>query len=351
MIWRNVVALDKLDFTPKKINDNACMKKTLFILLGLVSFVATKAQDRIITVLQDTIECRILSVGAERISYEQKNAENYLVGKSIPISEVLEYFRAEQNPGVNELYLRRPPRQKPEHRYLFTLQGGLSSLTNDFSDFKTSMTYSGVSGSDADDYISDLKSGYYAEVALHYLLTRGIAVGIDYSFFTSSADMDLLGSGYIGYNVPAFLNQKLEEKFYAHFIGPSVLFAQFPDLNKKIRITETVSPGIMLFREESRGNSYEIYWGDNGYYEGAPPQYIEQSNSLTTGKAYGARGALSVEYCFTPQLSAGLAGSFTWAKMHKASFKMADYEVDEQKLEDPLDLSRFDYGFTIRYNF
>ncbi|MFV0378704.1 MAG: hypothetical protein ACK5JD_15535 [Mangrovibacterium sp.] len=132
------------------------MKKTMLILLCLLLWAGTEAQDKIITIQNDTIECRILSVGAERITYEQNENGNYTTGKSIAIADVLQYFRKEHASGMDGFY-RDPARQKPQHRYLISLQGGLSQLTSDFANLKNSMnTTSGV-----DDYFDDLKSAYY----------------------------------------------------------------------------------------------------------------------------------------------------------------------------------------------
>lgn len=327
------------------------MKKTLFFLLFFASFAATKAQDKIITVRKDTIECRILSVGAERISYEQKSAENYVTGKSIAISDVLQYFRTGQASGSADRYQQRPVRQKPEHRHLFSLQGGLGHSLTDFDSFKNSLIWAGIASSQADDYVRNLKNGYYISAEFHYLLTTWLGLGVNYTFSQSAAKGEFLVSGYSGFNVPVYLNMNLKENLYTHFIGPSVMFRQFPGGDGKIKITEILSPGIVLFRDESRSNQYQIYWGDNEYYNGVPPQYIDQSNSLTTATAFGAKGGLAFEYCFTPQLSAGLAGNFTWAKLHKVSIKGSEYDGNNQELGEPIDISRIDYGFTVRYNF
>lgn len=57
------------------------MRKSLLFLLFFMSIAAAKAQDKIITLQKDTIECRIISVGAERINYEQKTSENYVYNR------------------------------------------------------------------------------------------------------------------------------------------------------------------------------------------------------------------------------------------------------------------------------
>ena len=72
------------------------MRKLLLIWLFAISLTTVSAQDKIITTRMDTIECLILSVNAERIIYEQKTDGGLITGKSISISDVLQYFRSEQ---------------------------------------------------------------------------------------------------------------------------------------------------------------------------------------------------------------------------------------------------------------
>gem|GEM_PF-721303 len=326
------------------------MKQSLLIsLFVMLLLTATKAQDKIVTTGKDTIECRIISVGTERINYEQKAAGNQVTGKSIAISEVLQYFRTGQSGKSKRNDRIRTSRQKPERRYLFSLQGGLAHSFTDFDNYQNMMIQSGVPVSQAEDYVGKLKNGYHLNAGFHYLLATFMGIGADYTFFQATSDGKFLINGGSG-SVPVYVTASIREKLYTHFAGPSVLFQQFPGKGK-IKISETLSPGIVLFRGETRSNDYQIYWGNNDYYDGQPPQYYDQSNSLTTSKAFGAKGGVSLEYCFTHQLSAGLAANFIWAKLHKASVKSLNYNEEDQELDKALSVSHLDYGFTVRYNF
>ena len=338
--------------TEKTKNDAFSMKQSLLILLFFILLLPeTKAQDKIITTANDTIECHILSVGPERISYEQKTSGNQFTGKSIPVSEVLQYFRTGKSAGNTGFYRPKTNRQEPERRYLFSLQGGLSHSFSDFDGYRSTLTAAGVPASEADDYISKLKNGYYLNAGFHYLLTTFMGLGAEYSFTQSTSEGEFLINGDGGMNVPVYANASIHEKLYTHFAGPSVLFQQFAGRRQKMKISETLSPGIALFRGESRGNEYQIYWGNNDHYEGQPPYYYDQANSLTTGKTFGAKGGVSLEYCFTPQLSAGVAANFIWAKLHKVSVKGLNYNEEDQELDKALSVSHLDYGFSVRYNF
>ena len=328
------------------------MKKLLLIFLFFVSFAAAKAQDKIITMKQDTIQCRIVSVNADRISYEQKSSDQHFVGKSIPISEVLEYVRTGKFDRFGyPVDYEKIEFKRPEHRWLFSLQGGLAHSFTDFSDYKNYLRSAGNSASVADDFIKKLENGYHFNTSLHYLLTTFFGLGLDYNLFHSASKGEFLSQGHGEMNLPIYSNLKLDERLYAHFAGPSVLFQQFPDKKKRIKISQTISPGMVLFRSESRENHYQIYWGDKDSYSGPALQYYDQANSVIKSATFGAKGSLSIEYALAPQLSAGLAGNFMWAEIHKISTKNSAYETNGQELAKPLNISHIDYGFTVRYHF
>ncbi len=328
------------------------MKKLLLIFLFFVSLVTAKAQDKIITIKQDTIECRIISVNAERISYEQKISDKQVAGKSIPLSDVLQYFRTGKPDSFGNIVAHeKNKRELPGHRWLFSLQGGLAHSLANYGDFKNSMINAGSSASEADDYTRKLENGYHINTSLHYLLTTFWGLGVDYNLFYSASKGEFLAQGYGAMNLPVYSNVGLNERLYSHFAGVSVLFQQFPDKKKRIKISETISPGIVFFRDENRSSEFQDYWGDHDSYAGSPPQYYDHANNLTKSTTFGAKGGLSIEYLISPQLSAGLAGNFIWAKLHKVSVKSLGYDVKDQKLGKPMDISHIDYGFTVRYNF
>ncbi len=325
------------------------MKNLLLVLSLTVFCMAVNAQDKIITVQNDTIECRIISVNDGRISYEQKFSDNRIVGKSIATSDVLEYLRSGKNSSRNIFMSRQ--REIPEHRLLFSLQSGLTHSLTDYNNLKNVLVDQGNPASEIDDYFKKLNNGYHLSASAHYLLTPFLGVGADYSVAYFSSKGDFLVRGYAGMNLPTYVNFKMDEKLFTQFVGPSVLFQQLVGNSKKIKLSETIAPGLVFFREETRGNSYQIYWGEDGYYNGEAPQYYNVSNSLSTGNTFAIKGGLSVEYRISPQLSAGVAGSFTWAKLHKLSVKNSTGQINDQKLENDVDISRIDYGFVFRYNF
>lgn len=326
------------------------MKKLFLVLMAFMSLFGVKAQDKIITIQNDTIDCRIISVNADRISYEQKMQDNQVTGKSITTSEVLQYLRAENNDHLS-LNAQNSIKAKPEHRFLFNLQGGLSYSLTDLSNFNNLLINAGVPASEADDYTNKLKNGIYFSAGFHYLLNNLIGVGAEYTFFQSSSEGEFLVNGYSGMNLPVYTTTRLDEKIYSNFIGLSTLLQQFPGAKHKIRISETVSPGVVFFRDETRGVEYQEYWPVDDIYYGQLPQYYNNSNTLTQGKAFGIKGSLSVEYLITPRLSVGLSGSFLWSNLQKVSIKSINYSSENQEPEKAIDISHIDYGVSLRYSF
>lgn len=328
------------------------MKKLLLIFLFFLSLAAAKAQDKIITLKHDTIDCRIVSVNAERISYEQKASDKQFVGKSISVSEVLQYLRTEKSDSFGAMINHEKVKhESPAHRWLFSLHGGFAHSLTDYSDYKNFLINGGNSRSDADNYFKKLENGYNINTSLHYLVSTFFGFGIDYNLFYSASKGEFLTQGYGEMNLPIYIKLGMDERLYSHFAGASVLLQQFPDTKRRLKISETISPGIVMIRNESRGSEYQVYWGDNDYYNGQPPQYYDQANTVSTGTTFGAKGGLAIEYGITSQLSAGLAGNFMWAKLQKISIKSSASETKDQELEKSINISHIDYGLVVRYSF
>lgn len=335
------------------------MRKLLLIILFFVSWAAAKAQDKIITVRHDTIECRIISINAERISYEQKTPDDLLVGKSISTLEVLRYDRTGRlSREGNPLGDVKVGREHPEHRWLFSLQGGWSRSFTDYDDSRMNMVNVGNSASAVDDYFGKLKNGYHLNASIHFLLSSSFGLGVDYNLFYAASRGEFLVFDYSQIDLPHFYKYSTDVRIYSHFTGVSVLFQQFPDKGKKLKISETISPGIVQFRKEGRDirhygrYSYGYGYGYGGYgygYEG--PSYYQPFNSVLTSAPLGVKGSLAIDYALTSHLSAGITGDFMRAKVRKASVKNSIFDNNEQELETPLNISHLDYGFIVRYNF
>ena len=309
-----------------------------------------QAQDKVITQNGDTILCRIISISNETIVYEQKIDEKRVTGKHILLREVAEYSRT-LTQTQNEIRVS----QTPERPYLFSLQSGLSHLFVDLSETREMyIQYYGLTSQETDKYINKIKNGFFINANFHYLTTNYLGIGIDYNFFRSASKGDFITNANYGYGstdrLPVYLTINSDERTYLNFIAPSVLFMQYLGENKKIRLTESLAPGAIFMRLESRSNDYLPYWGTNSYIIGNPPMYYAQSGSVVTGLNFAAKVSLSLDYCITPNWSAGLTGNFIWANIKKIRQKYRQSE-ESTTLDESITFSHLNYGLVIRYNF
>ena len=76
------------------------MKRVIFIMLLLIPLQMVSGQDVIITIWEDTIFCRIKSVSSAHIQYERKIGNRQVIGKFIPMDDILEYYRNSSFPLI-----------------------------------------------------------------------------------------------------------------------------------------------------------------------------------------------------------------------------------------------------------
>lgn len=328
------------------------MKNIFLILFFTATVLTAKSQDKIITLKNDTIDCRIVSANAERIVFEQKISENRTIGKSIAASEVLQYYRSARSDNSINLDFHKDTWEHPENRWLFSLQGGASHSFNKYSDFRNLLISNGNSDSEANDYIRKLKNGYFVNPYFHFLVTNFLGIGADYSYYHSEAEGEFIVKAWdvSGHNIPFYNTLTQDEKMFVHFAGGSILLLQNLGENKKIRLSENISPGIVFFRDESRSTEYQEFWGSNDHYAGQVPHYYDYANAVSTSKSFGLKGGLSLEYRISPKFSTCITGNIVFSKLHKISINSSKYDIENQDLEIKINISRLDYGISIRYN-
>ena len=94
------------------------MKKIIVGLVLLIPLELMRGQDKIITVLQDTIHCRITSISSTHIQYEQKVENLGYVGRFIPAEQVSEYLRISQQTKINSYDKVSSQKSKPTQSWL-----------------------------------------------------------------------------------------------------------------------------------------------------------------------------------------------------------------------------------------
>lgn len=310
------------------------MNKFTLLPFFLLLFINAKAQDKIISINQDTIHCKIISVSNERIFYELKNNGGSVTGRSMPLSQVAEYLKLDQ-PEINS-NTDNPETPKsvssPENRFCLGLEAGYSTMPWYLDSFQLS--------SAMPDYFDGMKTGLHINASAHYMIRNFLGLGAEYSFFKT----DVSGTMPIEYLSSLFIMQSEECRQYINYLGASVLFQQHLDARHKFVLGESLSAGILFLRLEDQVTYPDISL--SGYSDIA-------NNMLLTGNSFSAKFGLTAGYRLSESVSVGLGGDFIWCSLKKASYESRgsnndSYSSDKEELTDPLKLSRIDYSFVLR---
>ena len=301
------------------------MSRIYLLMLVLVTVFTLKAQDRIITVQNDTINCRIQSVTDSHIQYEQPIKGGFVKGKFIPLIEVAEYFR---KPGKTITIT------KVDKPWVlgFSTGGGYLPLILETYDANRENEYS-----------SKIINGFQLSTSVHYLFSPYFGAGLQYSFFTSGYKRDeLTGVDQIYSN---YANTFQRERHYINFGGLSVLFQQSIGPKKKIQLSETLSAGGLLFRYEYQfSRSISQSYGYSSILE----------SGLIHGITLGVNLGLSVGYYILPNLMGGVGADFLYGTKKNAHYTYTNSSLDytdrgQFVFGKPLNLSRLNYSLVLRY--
>ena len=307
------------------------MKKFIVLLFMFTPLQIVCGQDRIITIQQDTISCRIVSFSSAYIQYEQ-NVDGNIVGKFIPNEQVLEYLRSSQQ--VETLLSGQKFKTlKSGRRWVIGVYPGRGSMLASTTNDEKEMINMGIPKSQAQDYCKQNRHGWSISGDIHYFFTGFFGLGAKYSLFASMAqgDFTIKFDDYF----PQYLCMEFKEKQYIHYAGPSVMFRQWLDKNRRLQLTETVSAGFVHYRDELR----------MGYVEGL-------INGLTESNTWGTNAGLSLGYYPVSWLSVGVNAGFMYAFLTKVDISTKEFK-ETVKLEknDYEYLTRLDYSFSIRFHF
>lgn len=313
--------------------------RKIFVCLFLSVFVfLLKAQDQIITSKGDTIFCKIVTMNTSRIFYEQTDGTK-ITGKSIVLDDVVSYSRQTETIAkqtqLNRSEIVERRRTVPEKRIIFELSVGVSNMP---------WLLGSVGSSEMNEAYEQLKKGLGVGVSVHNLFTSSIGFGFQYSFFSSGYS----GNSFqvIDPTYPIYMVGNIQSRQYINYVGPSVLFQQFLDPNHKLKLSETLSVGVLSYRNEEQF-SMDIP---------SSSSYTTSSyNVLGNGLTIGGRLGCSVEYLVLPYLSVGVGGSFLYGQLSTMNLEYRDSggnseSIPNQKLDNSLNLSRFDYGLVLKFH-
>jgi hypothetical protein len=300
-------------------------------------------QDKIITVNNDTIECRILSITSTHINYEQVNGE-YIVGKFIPVPEVLEYFKSA--PKQNMLDTSRPfetqyvrPNYLPVKRWQAEIRFGGSYLTASTSAAEYSLTNIGITQADAKEYYKNIKTGVHFGANIYRMFdifneSVNMGIGFKYRLSHFSAGINAALPNY--YTPYTYFQLVQTEKVYVNYLGISYTTQQWLNNSRKFKLAYNVSGGYVLYRDESRFDESSI----------------AINNELITGRTFGADVEIAFAYYPLDFLSLNANIDFFAAKLRyltaHANGTVQTVELDKSNYEN---ISHLNYSIGVQFHF
>ncbi len=285
--------------------------------ISVVIFV--KAQDRIITLQNDTINCKISKVNSSNIFFTIITG-NVLTKGKIERERVLSYYSG--NTDVeNDLGFSIP---EPS-RLRLGLSGGFNYLTASSSKAETALIQQGIKESDAESYYKNLKPGISGGADLHYMVTKMYGIGMIYKFYQNNSKIESFFDPNDGLNL---MFGQVSEKIYVNYSGVSFYSEQFLRANPRLKLSSYYSMGMAFYRNEA---------------------VVVNAPLLLTGKAFATNLDLGLEYFVFPRISAGINVSYFLSSLKKITLNDGNSTtVRELEKENYENISRLDLSVGIR---
>jgi len=294
--------------------------KTILTIAFFSVVFLTKAQDRIVTTQNDTIDCKISKVTSSDIFFTLKTGNVITKGK-VDRSNVLSYYSENSEAGENAGFIAPVP-----SRWRLGLSGGLNYLTASSSEAETELVQQGVTKQDAKSYYNDLKLGQSGGADLHYMVTKMYGIGMIYKFYSTKSKIESFFDPQDGVNL---IFGQMNEKIYVHYSGLSFYSEQFLKSNPKLKLSSYYSMGMAFYRNEA---------------------IVVNSPFLLTGKAFATNLDLGLEYFVFPRISAGINLSYFLSSLKKVTlsdgYSTTTQELEKENYEN---ISRLDLSVGIRF--
>ena len=305
--------------------------KHLFFVFGLLYVGITQAQDKIITVQNDTIHGRIVSISDGRVFYEQSDNNGIVLGKSIPASQIAVYYRNTIDSPAEYIKPAKSNSQNPRQRWRLGMQGGIGYQLAGSDENKKQFIDMGVNDKVAEKFCKDMDWGYNFGADIHFLFDHWGGLGIKYSGLYSFAQADITINTFDGIN---YIYTNIKKRIYVNYIGPSFYSRLWLAPSGTFHLSSIISVGYAHYRDEEEYNHPSLY------------------NYLTKGSTFGGNISFSFEYFPLSWLSVGVSAGYFGAwfgKMtisdgiNEQTIKMKDYQLDA------INASRLDFSFGINF--
>lgn len=290
--------------------------KTLFILmLVLVCFQMSKAQDLIVTQKGDSLNCNITRIRSDYIHFTFKH-ENEIRNTLLPVSEIKFYkegFFSKAEVPPDKIKNVEGDYQKVR----FGIYGGWS--------YRTAKIHQDVPDV-LREFAKEMKSGYHLGADFTYFTSESFGFGVRYSRFGSANELNNVSTTYKN------TNQKrtgtLKDEVGIHYFGPAIC-ARTTSANQMRHFIADFSLGYLSYKEE----------------------IVFIDRFTLTGGTVGVMLNLGFDFALDKNLSLGIFLAYTAGALSEVNFNNG---IQTQKIKlknDELEgLSRIDISVGLRWN-
>jgi len=307
----------------KLLKNTNCRILLLFVFFISLS-VTGHSQDKIITIINDTIDCKITRISRNTIFFDLIT-NNVKTSGSLPLSRVLNYTISAT--GVTA--------DKPKflssnqfERFRLGINGGAGYMLASSEKAEEAMTSQGLDAAKAKSYYGNLKTGWLANADLTFMITPDMGTGFKYKFFYTSGNVEDYFDPQDGVHL---IYTNYGERIFVNYYGPMAYYQRYLNAAETYRITATYSFGLTTYRNEA--------------------EYLNEY-LLLTGRNLGTDFAINLEYYITDNLSLGAELSAFYSILRKV--KITDgtntqtLDLDKESYEN---LSRLELSIGIRFYF
>lgn len=291
----------------------------MFILISAINVSVCFAQDRIVTITNDTINCKINRVSEKSIYYSTSNKQRKNKSK-IERQEVKLW-------EINESKVQKSIQLLNEYqtgRWRFSVEGGVGYRIASTKNSKQNFLNQGFTEKEVDAYFRQIKTGIKASGQIHYMFWQNFGLGMDYQYHHSSGEMKGVidpGDGY------TLLYGQMNDNVYTNYSGLSAYYQQWID--SRFKVFYQISMGLTLFREET----IAIY-----------------TPNLITGKAFGGNTEIGFEYFLRKNIAIAVNADYFQSTISKIKMNNGtttnSYDLEKEQMEG---LSRIDLGFGLKF--
>lgn len=208
------------------------MKKSIILIFIIVSGSTVFSQDLIVTLTNDSLNCKITQIDAEFIHFDivyNKEVRNSVLMLSTIKNYKENYYSKSNLPAQEKSTMDYP-------RFLIFLSGGGSYLLDPIS--------ANAEG-EIKEYYQDLKLGYNLGFDFNYYFNKTIGLGLKYNYFNSSnsAEGNSSGDGVTS-------EWSISENIMINFVGPTFL-ARFLSANNNNGFVLGASVGYMWYKDDA----------------------------------------------------------------------------------------------------